>query len=110
MWRFGRPVPDRKGTARSALGYPRAVRSRASRGLGTGWKCPACGRRFGRKNRSKKQALVLGVLLSRTHPKLSKTLKLSANRVAHFIELTRISDFDAAAGDLLTESYLDSPP
>ena len=62
--------------------------------------------------RSKKNSLVLAMLLSRhaTHPKLSKTLKLSANRVAHFIELARVEDFDAAARELLTESFLDSLP
>jgi hypothetical protein len=62
--------------------------------------------------RAKKQSLVLGLLLSRiaTHPKLTKTLKLSANRVAHFLELTRAQDFDEDARRLLTESFLDSPP
>jgi hypothetical protein len=62
--------------------------------------------------RSKKHSLVLAMLLSRraTHPKLGRTLKLSANRVAHFIELTRPDDFDDAARELLTESFLDSPP
>jgi hypothetical protein len=147
------------------------MRPRASRQPGTRWKCPDCGRQFGRRNqshectpsgtvadffaarppeqrkiydaivkhlktvgpilidpvkvcimfkrtrsfaevRSKKESLVLSMLLSRTatHPKLSKTLKLSANRTALFIELSRVEDFDQAARDLLTESFLDSPP
>jgi hypothetical protein len=62
--------------------------------------------------RSKRSALVLSVLLSRSvsDPRIVKALRTSANRVAHFIELARVEDVDDAVRDWLSESFLDSPP
>jgi Domain of unknown function (DUF5655) len=62
--------------------------------------------------RSKKRALTLTFLLSRrlAHPKIVKTLAISAHRVAHFINLERSSDVDELVRAWLTESFLESPP
>ena len=62
--------------------------------------------------RSKRNALVLSLLLSRSvrDPRIVKTPKTSANRVAHFLELTRVEDVDDVVRSWLTESFLDSPP
>jgi len=62
--------------------------------------------------RAKKKAVVLGVLLTgaREHPRVSKVLRLSANRAAHFIELESVREVDADVRALLEEAYLQSPP
>src|SRR5262245_910197 len=46
--------------------------------------------------RAKRDRLVLGFLLSRAvdHPRIGKTLRLSAHRTAHFVDLTRAADVD----------------
>ena len=62
--------------------------------------------------RTKKNAVVLGLLLSRVveHPRITRTIKTSANRAAHFVDLVRVEDLDGEVRAWLTEAFLDSPP
>jgi len=61
--------------------------------------------------RAKRDRLVLIFLLSRTldHPKITKVLRLSAHRTAHFIDITRAADVDRDVRDWLAEAYACSP-
>jgi cyanophycinase-like exopeptidase len=61
--------------------------------------------------RAKRDRLELAFLLSRAvvHPKIHKTLKLSAHRTAHFVELARVGDVDRDVRGWLTEAYASSP-
>ncbi|HEY6173795.1 MAG TPA: DUF5655 domain-containing protein [Kofleriaceae bacterium] len=61
--------------------------------------------------RAKRDRLVLGFLLSRVveHPKISKTLRLSAHRTAHFVDVVRAADVDRDVRDWLSEAYACSP-
>jgi hypothetical protein len=61
--------------------------------------------------RAKRDRLELGFLLSRplAHPRLRKTLKLSANRMAYFVDLHRAADVDRDVRAWLTEAYATSP-
>ncbi len=61
--------------------------------------------------RAKRDSLVLGFLLSRSleHPKVTKTLRLSAHRTAHFVDVAGVADVDRDVRDWLTEAYACSP-
>jgi hypothetical protein len=61
--------------------------------------------------RAKRDRLVLIFLLSRVvaHPKIRKTLQLSAHRTAHFVDLRRAADVDRDVRDWLSEAYACSP-
>ena len=61
--------------------------------------------------RAKRDRLVLEFLLSRAaeHPRISRTMRLSANRTAHAVDLTRVEDVDDQVRDWLTEAYQSSP-
>jgi hypothetical protein len=61
--------------------------------------------------RAKRDRLELGFLLSRRveHPRVTKTLQLSAHRVAHFVDLHRAGDVDREVRAWLSEAYATSP-
>jgi len=61
--------------------------------------------------RSRRDRLVLAFLLSRQvdHPRIAKSLKLSANRTVHYVDLRRAADVDRQVREWLTESYASSP-
>jgi hypothetical protein len=61
--------------------------------------------------RPNRDGLVLGVLLSRvvSHPRITKVLKTSAHRAAHFIPLRDAKDVDREVRAWLVEAYVDSP-
>jgi hypothetical protein len=61
--------------------------------------------------RARRDRLELGFLLSRVleHPKITRTLRLSAHRTAHFVDLVRASDVDRDVRGWLAEAYACSP-
>ncbi|HSR99321.1 MAG TPA: DUF5655 domain-containing protein [Kofleriaceae bacterium] len=61
--------------------------------------------------RAKRDRLVLSFLLSRVvdHPRITKTLRLSAHRTAHSVDLMRAADVDRDVRDWLAEAYACSP-
>jgi hypothetical protein len=61
--------------------------------------------------RAKRDCLVLIFLLSRVveHPRIAKTLRLSAHRTAHFVDIRRAADVDREVRDWLAEAYACSP-
>lgn len=61
--------------------------------------------------RAKRDRLVLIFLLSRVveHPKITRTLRLSAHRTAHFVDLARAADVDRDVRGWLAEAYACSP-
>ena len=60
--------------------------------------------------RPRRDGLVLSVLLSRAveHPKITRTVRTSGGRRAHFIPLRAPSDVDDEVRAWLAESYVDS--
>jgi Domain of unknown function (DUF5655) len=54
---------------------------------------------------------MLSFLLSRVveHPRITKTLRVSAHRTAHSVELVREADVDRVVRDWLAEAYACSP-
>lgn len=61
--------------------------------------------------RARRDRLVLGFLLSRVveHPRIIRTLRLSAHRTAHFVDIARPADVDRSVRDWLSEAYACSP-
>src|SRR5688572_30720742 len=61
--------------------------------------------------RPKRGGMELGFLLSRAieDDRITKTLKLSANRTAHFVQLAKARDVDRAVKAWLAEAYASSP-
>lgn len=61
--------------------------------------------------RARRDRLVLGFLLSRVveHSKITRTLRLSAHRTAHFVDIARPADVDRNVRDWLSEAYACSP-
>lgn len=61
--------------------------------------------------RAKRDRLVLAFLLSRAiaHPKITKTLRLSAHRTAHFVDIVRAADVDRDVRNWLSEAHACSP-
>ena len=61
--------------------------------------------------RAKRDRIVLCFLLSRVvdDPKIAKTLRLSAHRTAHFVDIAKPSDIDRDVRDWLSEAYATSP-
>jgi hypothetical protein len=61
--------------------------------------------------RAKRDRLDLFFLLSRVveHPRIVKTLRLSAHRTAHVVELARPADVDRDVRGWLAEAYASSP-
>ncbi len=61
--------------------------------------------------RPRRDRLSLGLLLSRPieDPRIAKTLRLSANRIAHFVDLREPGDVDRSVREWLTEAYVASP-
>ena len=61
--------------------------------------------------RPKRDRLVLSLLLSRLveHPRIAKTIRTSARRVAHFVDLRRAADVDRDVRRWLAEAYACSP-
>jgi hypothetical protein len=61
--------------------------------------------------RSKRSALVLTFLLSREvdDPRIAKTMKLSAHRWAHWVELEKVGDVDRDVREWLNEAHACSP-
>jgi hypothetical protein len=62
--------------------------------------------------RAKRDRLVLCFLLSRViddDDRIAKTLKLSANRTAHYVDLMKAGDVDRTVRGWLTEAYASSP-
>jgi hypothetical protein len=61
--------------------------------------------------RPKRDRLALAFLLSRVvdHPRVRRTLPLSANRTAHFVDLADADDVDDDVLAWLTEAYDSSP-
>lgn len=57
--------------------------------------------------RPKARALSLELVLPRVldHPRISRTIRISADRVVHVVKLTSTSDVDAEVRDWLTEAY-----
>ncbi|HZJ63126.1 MAG TPA: hypothetical protein VFD36_06340 [Kofleriaceae bacterium] len=43
------------------------------------------------------------------HPKIAKTLRLSAHRTAHFVDIARPADVDRDVRDWLSEAHACSP-
>jgi hypothetical protein len=43
------------------------------------------------------------------HPRIGKTLRLSAHRTAHFVDIARATDVDRDVRDWLAEAYACSP-
>ncbi len=56
--------------------------------------------------------VVLSLLLNRAvaDPRISRRVRASGSRVAHFVPLRSATEVDAEVREWLTESYLDSPP
>ena len=61
--------------------------------------------------RPRRDRLVLSFLLSRplAHQRIAKTLQLSANRMAYFVDLRSVADIDRELRGWLTEAYATSP-
>ena len=61
--------------------------------------------------RAKRDRLELSFLLSRVveHPRITRTLRLSAHRTAHFVDIARPADVDRDVRDWLSEAYACSP-
>ena len=61
--------------------------------------------------RPKRDALTLSFLLSReiASPRITKTIALSANRMAYFVDLRSAKDVDREVRDWLAEAYFSSP-
>lgn len=61
--------------------------------------------------RAKRDRLELWFLLSRAidHPKIRRTLRVSAHRAAHVVDLVKASDVDRDVRDWLSEAYACSP-
>ncbi len=61
--------------------------------------------------RAKRDRLELGFLLSRAldDPRIRKTLRLSAHRTAHFVDLVSVADVDRTVRGWLAEAYETSP-
>ena len=61
--------------------------------------------------RTKRDRLVLFFLLSRVveHPRITRTLRLSAHRTAHCVDIARPGDVDRDVRGWLTEAYASSP-
>jgi hypothetical protein len=61
--------------------------------------------------RAKRDRLELAFLLSRLveHDRITKTLKLSAHRTAHYVDVRTARDVTRTVRDWLTEAYASSP-
>lgn len=61
--------------------------------------------------RARRDRLVLIFLLSRVveHPRITRALRLSAHRTAHFVDIARPADVDRDVRDWLAEAYACSP-
>jgi hypothetical protein len=61
--------------------------------------------------RGRRDRLVLSLLLPErvVHPRVSRVIRTSAHRVAHFIDLRQPADVDRDVRRWLTEAYLSSP-
>lgn len=61
--------------------------------------------------RAKRDCLVLFFLLSRVveHPRITRTMRLSAHRTAHCVDIARASDVDRDVRGWLAEAYACSP-
>lgn len=60
--------------------------------------------------RPRRGGLALSVMLSRLveHPRITRTVRASGSRTAHFVTLTAAADVDDQVRDWLTESYVSS--
>ncbi len=61
--------------------------------------------------RPRKDSVELSFKLGRCmkHPRVRRTVRMSANRTVHFVRLERAEDFDDEIREWLAESYLDAP-
>lgn len=115
-----RPVEHGRRVLREAPAHARAIYDRIATHLATldgvrvdpvhvciMWKCE---RSFA-EVRAKKASLSLCFLLSRTldDDRVARTLKLSANRTAHFVDLERPAQVDREVKGWLTEAWASSP-